>query len=391
HVHRSRVWSGARDHGARGEQPRQHDRQERQQPSRACRDVPHGRRVALPERVQQYDRDPHQQRGHQEVDGYDPPAQMRDDHDAADHGLRDDAGGHQPRQLHEALALRMRTLDPPGNPPHQHRDDDHHHSEDPVAELDPLVQRGVLGMLGGEHAAGETLRPTRAAQPGTGDTHDRTRDPDSGLRDDSEHSDEQLQLFRRVGKSFDQRVDPVHTPDSTSHAQGHVSLVLRAAHAPAATPQTSRTTSGRNGRAPSTRAARSDSASAPDGNNATTSANAPGRVAGASRMPPASSSTNHTMLASASTMSARNAPPSSTPSAPKRNVPSRRAASASSGPSGSGDHPSANAATPSTTTCTATTTRAATTRPATSSQRGSAVAASRFRTPYLRSKPSAMA
>src|SRR5699024_11781601 len=104
----------------------------------------------------------------------------RDDTAAAYHGLLDDAGGHPPRQRAEALALRMRTLDPPGNQHHQHRDDDHHHSEDPVAELDPLVQRGVLGMLGGEHAAGETLRPTRAAQPGTGDTHARTRDPDPG-------------------------------------------------------------------------------------------------------------------------------------------------------------------------------------------------------------------
>src|SRR5699024_3094050 len=143
----------------------------------------------------------------------------------------------------------------------------------------------------------KALRPARAAQSGTGDTHDRTRDPDPGLRDDREDGDEQLQLSRWVREPFDQRMNPVHTPNSTRRTQGHVSLVLRAASTPAATPHTSRPNSGCHGSVPSTSATRSDSASAPDGNSATMSASAPGSVAGASRIPPASSSTNHTMLA----------------------------------------------------------------------------------------------
>ncbi len=98
-------------------------------------------------------------------------------------------------------------------------------------------------------------------------------------------------------------------------------------------------------------------------------------------MPPTSNRTSQTRLATASVISARNVPPTRMPSAPNAAQPNSTSSSAQPNPAASGRQPSAKAIADSTTIWIATTPSTATSRPATSSQRGSAVAASRRITP----------
>jgi len=63
------------------------------------------------------------------------------------------------------------------------RDETGQAGEQAVAELDPLVHRSALGMRLRHQASREALRPGRATQPRTGDSHHRPGHRDAGLGD----------------------------------------------------------------------------------------------------------------------------------------------------------------------------------------------------------------
>jgi hypothetical protein len=114
------------------------------------------------------------------VDGDAPPDEPAEHHEPADHGLGEDADrlGHgQPDQPAPPRA------DAEGGQHGQSGRDHQRDREQPVAELDPLVERGHLGVRGGDQAPREALRPGRAAQAGAGHPHDRPGDRDPGLPD----------------------------------------------------------------------------------------------------------------------------------------------------------------------------------------------------------------
>lgn len=117
-----------------------------------------------------------------------PPQQAGADGDAADDRLDHGPAGHQPR-----VDQHLAPAPGPGHRQHDERGEQRHHEgEQPVAELDGLMQHRHLGHADRGEAAGEALRPGGAAETGGGDAHDRAGHRDAGLGGDHPGGDQQL-------------------------------------------------------------------------------------------------------------------------------------------------------------------------------------------------------
>ena len=136
---------------------------------------------------------PHHRHRRQQVDGDRPPQQPGQHRDAADHGLHHRRRRHQPR-----VDQHLAAAPGPGDGQHRERGRQHHEEGDhPVAELDNLVHDGHLGDRDRGEAAGEALRPGRAAQAGGGDADDRAGDGDAALGQDDRNA--MTRWARRLG------------------------------------------------------------------------------------------------------------------------------------------------------------------------------------------------
>jgi hypothetical protein len=119
----------------------------------------------------------HQRHGHQEVQAHYPGVEVREHRDAADDGLRRNAGQEAEGQQEEVPAL---LAEVPQVHQHQGGDCCQGEGQEPVAELDEPVDAHLSGVhQGGVSAA----RPRGAAQPGCRQPDRSAGDHQEGLPD----------------------------------------------------------------------------------------------------------------------------------------------------------------------------------------------------------------
>ena len=156
--------------------------------------------------------------------------------DATDHGLHDRRRRHQPCvDQHFAATAGTRDSEDRQRCGQHHQEGDH-----PVAELDDLVDDGNLGVRDRGEAAGETLRPGRAAQPGRGDPDDRAGDGDTALGEDDGRGDAALNPQARHGQQVDQPQEESsdgHGLDGRGRQLQHVVAVRSSARRTARAPR----------------------------------------------------------------------------------------------------------------------------------------------------------
>ena len=149
--------------------------------------------------VQQHGQPHHGHRGEQ-VNGDRPPEQSGQHGDAADHGLRHRRRRHQP-----CVDQHLAATAGPRDGQHRQRGRQHHQERDhPVAELDGLMDACHLGVRDRGEAAGEALRPGRAAKAGRRDADDRAGHRDAALGQDDGRGDDALSPQARHGQQVDQ-------------------------------------------------------------------------------------------------------------------------------------------------------------------------------------------
>ena len=142
-----------------------------------------------------------------------PPQQTRQHGDAADHGLRDRGGRHQP-----CVDLNLAAASGPRDGEHgKRRGQNHEEREQPVGEFDRLVHERHFRDRDGDEAAGKALRPGGAAQARRGDTDDRPGHGDAALGQDDRGGDDALDAQAGQGQHVDE-------PEQLS-SDGHCPIV----------------------------------------------------------------------------------------------------------------------------------------------------------------------